>query len=128
MVAVLPLEHPLANQALIDLSDLKTEEFLFPPKFYDAWYFYTGMSSGQVLQPAIAYIGERAENYQIGPLSQRNRISLLMSKPISVYQYTQIRVKLVPILPHIETEIVAVYSKKGLFYPRYWSFSRIYTA
>ena len=34
-----------------------------------------------------------------------------MSKPIS-YINTQNQVKLVPVLPHIETEIV-IYSKKG---------------
>lgn len=65
--------------------------------------------------PAIAYTGERAENI-IDLVSKGMGISLLMSKPIS-YINTQNQVKLVPVLPHIETEIV-IYSKKGLFYQR----------
>lgn len=110
LVAVLPLEHPLANQALIDLSDLKTEEFLFLPPNSMMHSISIQACHQAGFTPAIAYTGERAENI-IDLVSKGMGISLLMSKPIS-YINTQNQVKLVPVLPHIETEIV-IYSKKG---------------
>lgn len=110
LVAVLPVDHPLADQALIDLAELKNEEFLFlPPK--SVMHNISLQACHQAgFAPVIAYTGKRAENI-IDLVSKGMGVSLLMAKPIS---YINVRhlVKLVPVFPHIETEIV-IYYKKG---------------
>ncbi|RCW16634.1 LysR family transcriptional regulator [Streptococcus gallolyticus] len=112
LVAVLPNEHPLANQALIDLSELKNEEFLFLPP-HSVMYNISLQACRQAgFTPSIAYTGKRAENI-IDLVSKGMGISLLMAKPIS-YINTRNLVKLVPVLPHIETEIVIYYKKSAL--------------
>lgn len=112
LVAVLPNDHPLANQALIDLSELKNEEFLFLPP-HSVMHNISLQACRQAgFTPSIAYTGKRAENI-IDLVSKGMGISLLMAKPIS-YINTRNLVKLVPVLPHIETEIVIYYKKSAL--------------
>lgn len=109
LVVVLPINHPLADQVLIDLSDLKNEPFLLlQPK--SVLYKLSVQACQKVgFTPDIVYTGKRAENI-VDLVSKGMGVSLLMAKPVS-YINTQNLVKVVPVLPHIETEIVIYYAK-----------------
>ena len=112
LVAVLLNDHSLANQALIDLSELKNEELLFLPLHSVMHNISLQVCRQAGFTLSIAYTGKRAENI-IDLVSKGMGISLLMAKPIS-YINTRNLVKLVPVLPHIETEIVIYYKKSAL--------------
>ena len=112
LVAVLLNDHSLANQALIDLSELKNEELLFLPLHSVMHNISLQVCRQAGFTLSIAYTGKRAENI-IDLVSKGMCISLLMAKPIS-YINTRNLVKLVPVLPHIETEIVIYYKKNAL--------------
>lgn len=62
--------------------------------------------------PNIAYTGQRAENI-IDLVAKGMGLSLLMAKPVS-YMNTGNQVKIVPVVPQIETEIAIYYKKDSL--------------
>ena len=111
LVAVLPNNHPLANQAVIDLAEVKNEQFLFLPP--ESLLHHLSLQACQEagFTPNVTYTGNRAENI-IDLVSKGIGISLLMAKPIA-YINTQHLVKLVPVIPYVETEIVICYKKNA---------------
>lgn len=112
LVAVLPCDHPLANETLLELNSLKNEDFLFLQP--DSMMYKLSLEVCQEVgfTPNIVYTGQRAENI-IDLVSKGMGLSLLMAKPIS-YINTQNVVRLVPVLPNVETEIVVYYKKDSL--------------
>ncbi|MEX2785105.1 LysR family transcriptional regulator substrate-binding protein [Streptococcus sp. H49] len=110
MVVVLPHNHPLAGEDAVNLSELRGEEFLFlpPDSVLYSLCFKACQQAG--FTPAVTYTGKRTENI-VDLVSKGMGISLLMAKPVA-YINTQNFVSLVPILPHLETELV-IYYKKG---------------
>ncbi|HEL2051433.1 TPA: LysR family transcriptional regulator [Streptococcus suis] len=110
LVAVLPSEHPLANQDFIHLSELRNENFLFLHQQSILHQISLNACREAGFEPNIVYSGKRAENI-VDLVAKGMGISLLMSKPVA-YLNTSSYIKLIPVSPYIETEI-AIYTKKG---------------
>lgn len=111
LVAVLPSEHPLANQDFIHLSELRNENFLFLHQQSILHQISLNACREAGFEPNIVYSGKRAENI-VDLVAKGMGISLLMSKPVA-YLNTSNDIKLIPVSPYIETEI-AIYTKKGV--------------
>lgn len=111
LVAVLPNSHPRANQALINLYDLKSEDFLLlqPGSVLNRLSIEACQKAGFL--PNVSYTGKRAENI-IDLVEKGMGVSLLMQKPISTF--VSGNVKLVPVIPEVYSDICVYYRKHDL--------------
>lgn len=109
LAAVLPLYHPLANEAHLTLEQLKDEDFLFLQPGSVLYNICVKSCQNHGFTPNIIYTGKRAENI-IDLIEKGMGISLLMKKPI---QYlSNPKVKIIDIKPSISTQIKIYYLKE----------------
>ena len=109
LVAVLPSQHPLAHQALINLYDLKDEEFLLLQPESLLYRLSVTACQQAGFSPMISYTGKRAENI-IDLVEKGMGVSLLMQKPISSLVHSNI--KLIPVIPEVKSDINVYYREQ----------------
>jgi DNA-binding transcriptional LysR family regulator len=109
MVAVFPLEHPLANSESVSLDQLKKESFLFLPKGSTMYSFAMAGCKSAGFSPRIAFTGHRAENI-VDLVSRGIGIGLLTKQPLSFID-TQ-KVSVVDVVPQFTTEISLDYKSE----------------
>ncbi len=114
LVAVLPLDHPLAGRERIETDDLIDENFLMlPPGSFVSDLVYA-LCAEAGFSPRITFSGKRAENI-ISLVARGAGVSLLMRKPAE--SLAGGKVALVDIEPAANTE-VKLYLKRNRVQPQ----------
>lgn len=80
LVAVLPLNHPLAARSSVTIDDLIDENFLMLPQGSFVSQLVLTLCSAAGFSPRVTFTGKRAENI-ISLVARGAGISLLMRKP-----------------------------------------------
>lgn len=106
LVAMLPSYHPLSQNKQLELQELANEDFLFLQPNTVLYQICVKACKKAGFTPNIIYTGQRAENI-IDLVEKGMGVSLLMSKPIAYL--TNQKVKLIPIVPKIKTNIKIYY-------------------
>ena len=114
LVAVLPLEHPLASRPSLQIDDLIDENFLMLPQGSFVSELAAALCSEAGFKPRVTFTGKRAENI-ISLVARGAGISLLMRKPTE--SLADGKAALIPIEPEATTE-VRIYLKKARTQPQ----------
>ncbi len=115
LVAVLPVDHPLAGHTKLKLGELADEDFLLLPKGSVMQALILDACAVEGFVPRVRYQGKRAENI-IDLVGRGMGVSLLMRKPAE-YLATH-DVVLVDIEPTVTTEIKIYRLRSGELTPQ----------
>ena len=114
LVAVLPLEHPLANRPSLKIDDLIDENFLMLPPGSFVSKLAGALCAKAGFTPRVTFTGKRAENI-ISLVGRGAGVSLIMRK--STAALANGKAVLVPIEPETTTE-VRIYLKRARTQPQ----------
>lgn len=106
LVAVLPVDHPLAGRQKVMLGELADEDFLLLPKGSVMHALILDACAIEGFVPRVRYQGRRAENI-IDLVGRGMGVSLLMRKPAAYLATSD--VVLVDVEPTVTTEIKVYY-------------------
>lgn len=109
LVAVLPLNHPLADRDFLTLDMLQGENFLFLNKNTTMYTICLNACRRAGFEPNVGFTGLRGENL-IDLAARGMGVALLTRKPIA--HLAGSRVCLVDVVPAVTTSINLVYSPK----------------
>lgn len=109
LVAVLPLDHPLAKRDTVEIDDLIDENFLMLPQGSFVSELVLSLCREAGFCPRVTFTGKRAENI-ISLVARGAGISLLMRKPTE--SLASGKVALVPLEPATTSE-VRLYLKRS---------------
>lgn len=109
LVAVLPLDHPLAKRDTVEIDDLIDENFLMLPQGSFVSELVLSLCREAGFGPRVTFTGKRAENI-ISLVARGAGISLLMRKPTE--SLASGKVALVPLEPATTSE-VKLYLKRS---------------
>ena len=109
MVAVFPLNHPLAKAESVSLGQLKQESFLFLTKGSMMYSFAMSGCKSAGFSPRIAFTGHRAENI-VDLVSRGMGIGLLTRQPLSFIDTRNVSV--VDVVPQFTTAISLAYKEE----------------
>lgn len=109
LVAVLPVEHPLAEEDFLTLDMLKEEKFLFLNKGTSMYTTCYNACRKAGFEPDVGFTGLRGENL-IDLAARGMGVALLTKKPIE--HLVGNRVALIDVMPEVVTSISLVYPAK----------------
>lgn len=112
LVAVIPLDHPLAKRNAIEIDDLIDENFLMLPQGSFVSELTLSLCRKAGFSPRVTFTGKRAENI-ISLVARDAGVSLLMRKPAE--SLAGGKVTLVPLEPATTSE-VRLYLKRSAAY------------
>lgn len=110
LVALLPEDHPLANEKFLRLEQLKNEHFLFLPKHTQMYELCFNACKAAGFEPSVIYSGPTADNI-LELVKEHIGIGLLTKKPLSSLNHK--RAVTVDIEPKITTAISLAYLKNA---------------
>ncbi|MCD7957150.1 MAG: LysR family transcriptional regulator [Lachnospiraceae bacterium] len=108
LVALLPLDHPLAGKTAISLAELKEESFLFLAENSKMHLMCQRYCRAAGFEPRISYSGPHAEN-MIALVKEHLGVGLLTKKPLEKIPTSEIAI--LDITPAIHTPISLAYLK-----------------
>jgi LysR family transcriptional regulator, transcription activator of glutamate synthase operon len=109
LVAVLPLDHPLAERDAVEIDDLIDENFLMLPQGSFVSELVLSLCREAGFGPRVTFTGKRAENI-ISLVARGAGVSFLMRKPAE--SLASGKVALVPLEPATTSE-VRLYLKRN---------------
>ena len=112
LVAVIPLDHPLAKRNAIEIDDLIDENFLMLPQGSFVSELTLSLCRKAGFSPRVTFTGKRADNI-ISLVARDAGVSLLMRKPAE--SLAGGKVALVPLEPATTSE-VRIYLKRSAAY------------
>jgi LysR family transcriptional activator of glutamate synthase operon len=108
LVAVLPTNHPLANQELIPLEMLANDDFLLLEEASYQYKLCISACEQSGFKPRVAFTNERIENL-IEMVSEEMGVALLM-KPLALYLANS-NIAIVDITPRVTSHISLCFLK-----------------
>jgi len=122
LVAVLPKNHPLADQDSLELTDLKNEQLLFLDQQTGFQHLYFNICRSAGFVPKIAYTGHRPENI-VSLAAQEIGVALLMRRHTDYAANPD--VVILDVTPRVESAVCLARRKDRTPTPlakRFWEF------
>jgi Transcriptional regulator len=116
LTAVLPVNHKLANEGSLSFAQLENENFLLLPKNSRPYKVCQTACAQYGFEPKVAFTTHNIENI-IDLVSKGMGITLLMKQLASYSAAKNPAVRIIDILPQIESHITLCYKKKSLLSP-----------
>lgn len=110
LVAVFPVNHPLAKSVTVSLDQIKDEEFLLLPKYTRPHNLCINACLQNGFEPKVTYTDHKLENI-IDLVIKGMGVSLLM-KRLAVY-LSNPNISIVDVSPSISTEISLCYKRSN---------------